>query len=57
MASNVIGTYKEIQIHGPVEFKKDIERVYVNKSELADPTHFNMVKEFCKNNDLEYEVF
>lgn len=24
VVSNMIGTYKEIQIHGPVEFKKDV---------------------------------
>ena len=32
MLSHVIGTYKEIQIHGPVEFAKDIERVYISKA-------------------------
>ena len=25
--------------------------------ELGDPATEEMVKEFCKNNDLEYEVF
>ena len=32
MKSNAIGAYKEIQVHGPVEFAKDIERVYVSKN-------------------------
>ena len=32
MVSSVIGTYKEIQINGPVEFAKDIERVYISKN-------------------------
>lgn len=31
MKSHVISAYKEIQIHGPVEFAKDIERVYISK--------------------------
>ena len=39
IVSNMIGTYKEIQVHGPVEFKKDIERVYLSKGELTDPTY------------------
>ena len=31
MKSNVIGAYKEIQIHGPVEFAKDVSRLYISK--------------------------
>ena len=38
IVSSMIGTYKEIQIHGPVEFKRDIERVYLSKGELTDPS-------------------
>lgn len=32
MSSAVIITYKEVQIHGPIEFAKDIERVYASKA-------------------------
>ena len=34
MSSTVIVTYKQLQIHGPIEFRQDIERVYVNKAEI-----------------------
>ncbi len=34
----IVGSYKEIQIHGPIEFKKDIQRVYVNKAETQIPS-------------------
>ena len=34
MLSNVIAAYKEIQIHGPVEFSQDIERVYICNNEV-----------------------
>lgn len=30
-SSSVTTTYKEIQIHGPIQFSKDIQRIYVNK--------------------------
>ena len=32
MKSTAISAYKEIQIHGPVEFSKDVERVYISKN-------------------------
>ena len=30
VSSNVVATYKEIQIHGPLDLSQDIERLYVN---------------------------
>ena len=60
MKSNVIGAYKEIQIHGPVEFAKDIARVYISKDELklGDPKALlEQVKTFCSQHKLEYELF
>lgn len=60
MLSHVIGTYKEIQIHGPVEFAKDIERVYVSKAELKmgdAKALLEQVKTFCSKNNVEYELF
>ena len=47
MRSNVIGAYKQIQIHGPIEFAKDVERVYICKGEITSGNIRPMVKEFC----------
>jgi|JI6StandDraft_1071083.scaffolds.fasta_scaffold278413_2 hypothetical protein len=60
MKSNVIGAYKEIQIHGPVEFSKDIERLYISKDELkmGDAKGLlEQVKSFCSKHSLDYELF
>ena len=61
-SAGVVGSYKEIQIHGPVEFTKDVERVYINKIELTatDPKGgdpITLAKEFCEKNNLDYEMF
>lgn len=55
--SGCISAYKEIQIHGPVEFKKDVERVYVSRGELADSACKKMTDDFCAQNELELEIF
>ena len=55
--SGCISAYKEIQIHGPVEFKKDVERVYVSRGELADSVCKKMTDDFCAQNELELEIF
>lgn len=57
MSSSVISAYKEIQIHGPIEFARDIERIYVNKTELAEPKRLEQIIEFSKKNKVEYEIF
>lgn len=60
MKSNAIGAYKEIQIHGPVEFSKDIERVYISKNELKmgdAKALLEQVKTFCSKHQIEYELF
>lgn len=60
MTSHVIGTYKEIQIHGPVQFAKDIERVYISKDELKlgdAKTLLQQVKTFCSKHKIDYELF
>ena len=31
-SSGVLVSYKQIQIHGPIQFNKDIERIYVSKA-------------------------
>ena len=33
-SNGIISEYKEIQIHGPIEFKKDIQRVYIHRDEI-----------------------
>ncbi len=35
MLSNIARVYKEIQIHGPIEFAKDVECVYAPSREIA----------------------
>ncbi len=57
-SAGIIAAYKEIQIHGPVEFKYDIERVYIHRAEVAiNPKCMDEIRQFCKTNDLEYEEF
>jgi hypothetical protein len=57
-SEGIIAAYKEIQIHGPVEFKKDIERVYIHRKDISrNPKCLDEVKEFCRKNNLQYEVF
>lgn len=53
----MIGTYKEIQIHGPIEFAKDIQRLYVNKIEIQDKKFMKLVETFCKRFNVDYEIF
>ena len=53
-SSTVTTTYKQIQIHGPIEFAKDIQRVYVNKKEVQDKKFLDMVYSFCERNKIDY---
>lgn len=57
VSSSVIGTYKEIQIHGPIEFAADIERMYVNATEYNTPEHKTLVETFSKKFGVPFEVF
>lgn len=54
----MIHAYKEIQIHGPLEFSKDVERVYLSRAEIntSKEVKATMIK-FCQYNKLEYEEF
>lgn len=47
-------TYKEIQVHGPVEFSKDVERLYVNKNEVKDKNFLDMVYKFHELYGVDY---
>lgn len=42
--STVISTYKEIQIHGPIEFEKDIQKIYVSKKDAAKKEDLDLTK-------------
>lgn len=55
--SNVISTYKEIQVHGPIEFEKDIEKLYVNSNEYKTPEQQELVQNFSKKFGVPFEVF
>jgi hypothetical protein len=57
VSSAVVATYKEIQIHGPIEFAKDIQRLYVNKIEIKDNKFMKMVENFCNKFNVDYEIF
>jgi hypothetical protein len=58
LESSVLAKYKEIQVHGPVEFARDIQRVYVSREEFdRDPSLKEKLVQFCGINKLEYEVF
>lgn len=56
-SSDVSSEYKEIQIHGPIEFSKDIERLYVCKSELVNPKILEHIEQFSKRIKVDYEIF
>ncbi len=58
VSSNCTTTYKEIQIHGPLEFKKDIELLYINRNEVKnDKKLLDMTYEFCEKNKIRYDFF
>lgn len=47
-----------MQVHGPIEFAKDIERIYVNRNELkTDKKLLDMVYEFNKKFGVDYDFF
>ena len=56
VASSCTRTYKEMQIHGPVEFNKDIQCIYVNRNEIkGNKKLLDMVYEFSKKNGVEHD--
>ena len=57
VSSRVVSAYKEIQIHGPLDFSKDVERVYVNEVELTNPDMLKHVKAFSEKFKVDYEIF
>ncbi len=53
-----MSSYKELQIHGPIEFEKDIEKLFINKTEINGKKNLeDMSKDFCKKNRIPYEMF
>ena len=58
ISSNCTSTYKEIQVHGPIEFSKDVQCIYVNRKEIKDNKKLlEMVYEFSEKNKIEYDFF
>lgn len=57
MSSSVTSTYKEIQIHGPLEFGKDIEKLYVNENEYNTQELKDLVKSFSNQFGVAFELF
>ena len=58
VASSCTTTYKEMQVHGPIEFAKDIDRIYVNRNELkTDKKLLDLVYEFNKKFGVDYDFF
>ena len=56
MASDCTRAYKEIQIHGPIEFSKDIHCIYVNKNEIkGNKKLLDMVYEFSEKNGVAHD--
>ena len=58
ISSKCTATYKEIQIHGPIDFSKDVERIYVNRNEVkTDKNLLEMVYEFSKKFNVDHDFF
>lgn len=57
VCSSVVGSYKEIQIHGPIDFAKDIEKMYVNEIEYNTPQFKQLVEDFTKKFGIPFQVF
>lgn len=50
VSSSRIGSYKEVQFHGPIEFSRDVEAIVVHSRHKTDKAMMAMVEEFRKNN-------
>jgi hypothetical protein len=47
-----------MQIHGPIEFNKDIQTIYVNKNEVKDNKKLlDMVYLFSNKNKVQHDFF
>ena len=50
--------YKEVQIHGPVEFTKDISEICISQSEVEeDDENFTRILEFIQKHGIKYTFF
>jgi len=56
-SSAIQSTYKEIQIHGPIEFKKDIITLYANSKHKKDAALCKQMDQFKKRFKKSYEFF
>ncbi len=48
--------YKETQIHGKIQFNRDVEFIMVNKRHLSDQLIMNQLKIFCERNNVEMKI-
>lgn len=46
-------TYKEVQIHGPIRFDRDVKALMVNPSHKGSQTE-EMARKFCDQNGIEF---
>ena len=57
-SSYIPQTYKEVQIHGPIEFTKDISEICIDKSEIeADDENFKKILDFIQRHGIKYSFF
>ena len=54
MTSVNTGTYKEIQIHGPVRLNRDVKALFCNPRHKTDPNMVKMITEFCEKNHFPF---
>ena len=48
--------YALVKEHASLDWK-DIQRLYVNKVEIADPKFMTMIETFSKKFGVDYEIF
>ena len=56
VSSSTTTTYKEIQIHGPIEFSRDIEMIGIDAQELKNEKSLDSILTFIKLYGVKYEV-
>lgn len=56
VSSSRISTYKEVQFHGPIEFARDIESLFVHPRHTKEREIMEMCQEFARNNKCNLVV-
>jgi hypothetical protein len=52
VSSARIASYKEVQYHGSLEFRRDVEALVVNSRHASDKAMMKLCDEFCSNNGI-----